>query len=122
MTGGQPDGPCVRVRGIYATALTALLLEHGFAVVDPSAALRHRFRLPAGSGPPDASVFDRFDRQGVLVQGQAEAVRAVAEMLQRALPDPVGCRMESAPGLERLAFEFPSTVKLALDDVRRTLL
>ena len=116
------EGPCVRVRGIYATALTALLLEHGFAVVDPSASLRHRFRLPVTAGPPDVSVFDRFDRRGVLVQGEAAAVRAVAERLQRALPDPVACRMECAPGLERLAFEFPATVKQALDDVRRTVL
>jgi hypothetical protein len=35
----------VRVRGIYATVLTALLLEHGFAIVEPSPATQARFGI-----------------------------------------------------------------------------
>ena len=39
------DTPSVRIRGIYATALTALALERGLAVTDPSLRIQERLRL-----------------------------------------------------------------------------
>jgi hypothetical protein len=36
----------VRLRGIYTTALTALLLEQGYTIVDASAAIQKRFGIP----------------------------------------------------------------------------
>jgi hypothetical protein len=111
----------VRVRGIYATALTRLLLERGFLVVDASALLRQRLDLPLVQERPDVNLYDRYDRQGVIVEGQAEAAEVVVAALLADLPDPVLHRMDSPPGQTRLAFEFPATVKQALDVLREVV-
>jgi len=37
------DGTSVRLQGIYATALTSLLLESGFAIATPSRAIGQHF-------------------------------------------------------------------------------
>jgi hypothetical protein len=118
--GAQPRR--VRVRGIYSTALTKLLLERGFQIVEASPVMRQRLQIPALPGPSDASVYDRYDRQGVLVEGRAEAVEEVARAIVQALPDPVLHRMEAPAGSARLAFEFPATIKQALDRLRRQVL
>lgn len=55
----------VRVRGIYSTALTALLLERGFTIVEPSPVIQQRLGLPEDAAPPEVTVSDRADRQGV---------------------------------------------------------
>jgi len=42
-----------KVRGIYTTALTKLLLENGFEIVQPSQAIKSRFGIPDNNEPPD---------------------------------------------------------------------
>jgi len=64
----------VRVRGIYATALTATFET----VVQASPAIRERFDRSFPSDPPAASVETTGDRQGVGVHGEPSAVDAVA--------------------------------------------
>ena len=53
-----------RVRGVYATALTKLLMEHGFRIVQPSDTIMKRLGLEYILETPDLDVDDRFDRQG----------------------------------------------------------
>jgi len=53
-----------KVRGIYATALTRLLLENGFEVVQPSQAIKSRFGIADNNEPPDLKVKDKHDLQG----------------------------------------------------------
>ncbi len=113
--------PRVRIRGIYATALTKLLLDHGFVIVDASPLLRQRLQLDEIGGPFEVTIFDRFDRQGVLLEGRARSIGMVVEALLEALPDPVLHRMEAPAGQAKLAFEFPATVKQTLDSVRRAV-
>jgi len=43
----------VRVRGLYGTALTALLLTQGHRIVDASAVIQERFGLPHRQAPED---------------------------------------------------------------------
>ncbi|MEM3055167.1 MAG: DUF402 domain-containing protein [Candidatus Bathyarchaeia archaeon] len=62
-----------KVRGIYTTALTKLLLENGFQIVQPSQAIKTRFSIPDNNGPSDIKVKDRYDLQGVVALGTAEA-------------------------------------------------
>ena len=78
-----------KVRGIYSTALTRLLLDNGFKIVQPSAPIRERFKLPEASGEeqPNLEISDRFDRQGVNVMGEGTAVEKFASILFNTLND-----------------------------------
>jgi len=65
----------VRVRGIYATALTALLSE----VVQASPPIQRRFEESFPHEPAAATVETTADRQGVCVTGRPERVAEVVE-------------------------------------------
>ncbi|MGQ9551432.1 MAG: DUF402 domain-containing protein [Candidatus Bathycorpusculaceae bacterium] len=76
-----------KVRGIYSTALTKLLLENGFEIVQPSQAIKNRFRLLEDSAHPDIKIKDRYDLQGLRALGSSETVNAFQHVLQSSLPD-----------------------------------
>ena len=46
------------VSGIYSTALTKLLLENGFEIVQHSQMIRKRLGLEETTKPPDVDVYD----------------------------------------------------------------
>ncbi|MGB9756797.1 MAG: ribonuclease E/G, partial [Candidatus Bathyarchaeales archaeon] len=75
------------VRGIYTTALTKLLLDHGFEIVNPSLTIRKRFGLHDNPAPPDLKIKDRYDVQGVRVLGTSEAVSKFHSVLQSSFED-----------------------------------
>jgi len=75
------DGPRVRVRGIYATALTKLLQESSLSVVDASTAINRRFDAAFADGEADVTVAMTDDRQGVGIHGEAQTVDAVAGLV-----------------------------------------
>ncbi|MDL0132403.1 Rne/Rng family ribonuclease [Halobacterium salinarum] len=87
----------VRVRGIYATALTQLLRNAGLDVVAASPPIRARFPdADLGAAEPHADIRMTPDRQGVGITAHgddhARAVRAVVADLPRdtfVWPDPV---------------------------------
>jgi hypothetical protein len=124
----------VRVRGIYTTALTALLLEQGYTIVDASPVIQERFGIPQREEPEDVCIFDRRDRQGVVLEGTQESATEVVRQLQEALPHALFSpltREASFPQQEdsgrldarrtlrlRSLAEFPATVKVQLDQVR----
>ncbi len=66
----------VRVRGVYATALTKLLLDRGYEVVQPSDVIVSRFRMENPSyAPPDITVKDSERVKGAItVIGKGWAV------------------------------------------------
>ncbi len=68
----------VRIRGIYATALTALLED----VVQASPPIRERFEAEHPAAPAAASVATTDDRQGVVVSGEPGRVAGVTDRLQ----------------------------------------
>jgi hypothetical protein len=126
--------PRVRVRGIYATALTVLLLEQGFRIVDASRVIQTRFGIPGLEDPEDVCIVDRRSRQGILLEGAEARTIEVVRALQQALPQAVfspdhgaaGRRWQGeeaevnlpdAPEVRYLA-EFPATVKGQLDRLR----
>ncbi|MFQ6064942.1 MAG: ribonuclease E/G [Candidatus Bathyarchaeia archaeon] len=76
-----------RVRGVYSTCLTKLLLDHGFEIVQPSVSIRERFGIEERSGAPDLDVRERCDRQGVHALGRAESINSFKSMLQSNLHD-----------------------------------
>jgi hypothetical protein len=110
----------VRVRGIYATALTAVLLDQGLAIAQPSVAIRERFAFAETPDEGDVSVTDRRDRQGVLLRGAPEALTEVRAALESALPHALFAPSRGGDG--GLEAEFPATVKEALDRQRAAVL
>ena len=77
----------VRVRGIYSTALTKLLLECNFQVVQPSAVQEERFGMKEDWEPYDLDINDRPDCQGVNVLGKTHAIDTFYFLLRSRLPD-----------------------------------
>ncbi|MGQ9459641.1 MAG: DUF402 domain-containing protein [Candidatus Bathyarchaeaceae archaeon] len=128
----------VKIRGIYSTALTKLLLnykellgnqipielllDHGFEIVQPSVAVKERFKLKENNESPDLKVHDRQDRQGVHASGTAEAVDAFTLILQSYLDDVVirnGAPATLLEGSHHAVVEFPALSKKKLDETRR---
>jgi hypothetical protein len=68
----------VRIRGIYATALTALLED----VVQASPPIRERFEADLPAEPAAAGVATTDDRQGVVVSGEPDRVAATVGRLR----------------------------------------
>jgi len=71
-----------RVRGIYTTAVTQLLSEASFEVVQASDPIRERFDQSFDTVPADASIQTTRDRQGVEVSGDPDAVETAAAELE----------------------------------------
>ncbi|MFQ6087108.1 MAG: DUF402 domain-containing protein [Candidatus Bathyarchaeia archaeon] len=78
-----------RVRGIYSTALTKLLLDNDFEIVQPSKKIRERFDLEENQETPDLVVYDRRSRQGVYARGKAEPIDTFCSILRSRLDDAV---------------------------------
>ncbi len=70
-----------RIRGIYATALTRLLLDAGHDVVQASPPIRRRFDASFEAADHDVDVTTTADRQGVGVAGDPDAVETVRNLL-----------------------------------------
>lgn len=88
----------VRVRGIYATALTARLLDAGHEVVDASPPIRRRFDAAFGTDPPDVRIGTSADRQGVGASGDPDGVEAVRDLLTDAGRDALAWPDPTPPG------------------------
>ncbi|MEM2924970.1 MAG: DUF402 domain-containing protein [Methanocellales archaeon] len=119
----------IKLRGIYATALTKLFLDQGLNVVQPSAAISKRFNLEFKPFLGEVLVKDREDKQGIVIIGKTEGVEPVVQIL-RSLPD---CVIREKDPLEWLSdkkwvqifpgyicceVEFPTLSKSMLDKVR----
>jgi hypothetical protein len=76
-----------KVRGIYSTALTKLLLDKGFEIIQPSTIIKKRFGLEENQSPPDLKIKDRYDLQGIRVLGSPEAVDNFQSILHSTFTD-----------------------------------
>jgi len=88
----------VKVRGIYSTALTRLLLDNGFKIVQPSAPIKERFKIvesPGEDSQPDIEITDRPDKQGVIAVGDAAYVERFISILFETLDDVIVRRCPS---------------------------
>ncbi|MFB6151842.1 MAG: DUF402 domain-containing protein [Haloarculaceae archaeon] len=83
----------VKVRGIYATALTRLLsAADGANVVQASPPIRERFDAAFPEAPAAATVSTTDDRQGIGVTGRPSAVAAVVDRAREAGVDALAWR------------------------------
>ena len=75
----------VRVRGIYATAISKILYDKGFNICHASKKIKERFGLKETLTPPNVTVKDLEHRQGVLVIGDYEEAKAAYNVLKEAI-------------------------------------
>ena len=113
-----------RIRGIYSTALTKLLLNHDFEIVQPSAGTTLRFTLEESSRDPDLDILERKDKKGVLALGTSQSIQVFRTVLFETLIDVVV--RGSLPPISRVSrfslnFEFPGYSKSKLDEIRETV-
>ncbi len=124
----------VKIRGIYTTALTKLLLSSGYTIVDPTPETRQRFSLPAAEEAPDVFIQDRENHQGVEIAGESDQLSLLIRLLQETLLDAIllefSARAEAPEEVEEDAeardvaqarFEFPGISKAYLDAIRSTV-
>lgn len=81
MTEDSADAANVRVRGIYATALTRTLLDAGHRVVQASPPIQRRFDADLPAADHDAAIETGPDRQGTNVAGDPDAVTQIRDLL-----------------------------------------
>ena len=108
----------VEVRGIYSTALIALLLDKGFEIVNPTRSQVERFGLNS-RGDADASITGSNDRHYVEVKGELEVVESVIEALREGLRDLIVLRPMRDEKAAMARIGFPTETKLKLDELRR---
>ncbi|MFB6155225.1 MAG: DUF402 domain-containing protein [Haloferacaceae archaeon] len=70
----------VRVRGVYTTALTHVLLAAGHEVVQASSPIRRRFDADFETADHDVAVETTGERQGVRVGGERDDAVVVADL------------------------------------------
>ncbi|ALM75053.1 DUF402 domain-containing protein [Thermococcus barophilus] len=63
------SGVSVRIRGIYSTALTKLLLDKGFKISQPSQKIAERLKIEKTYSEFDVDIYDRKDGRGVILVG-----------------------------------------------------
>ncbi len=71
----------VRVRGIYATALTKILVDKGFEITHASKVIQDRFGID-NKEPPEVTVKDTDSRHGVVIVGEYEHGKRVYNALK----------------------------------------
>ncbi len=111
----------VKISGMYGTALARLLLEGGHEVVEPTAELKARLKLPEVQGAAQTILQDRYSLHGVDILGETELVWELLRFLQLQLTDAVLVRLdpeEERDGWVRAGVEFPGAAKEVLDCVR----
>jgi protein associated with RNAse G/E len=111
----------VKIRGIYATALTRFFLDQGVNVVSPSDPIIRRFGKAKGLvlvGVHDVEIRDLEDREGIRIEGESEGVDEVTKLLRDRFFDTI-CRNKTTGSAE---LEFPFAAKTALDELRNRVL
>ncbi len=112
----------IKIRSIYGTALTRLLLDAGYHIADPSPKIRERFGMDAEGRDCDICIQDRQDLQGVTLSGYPENVCQFLTFLQETLVDTVllGYELEDdSDVLVKAVVEFPGMTKSVLDQIRQ---
>ncbi len=115
----------VRMRGIYSTALTKLLIDEGFEIVQPSTVIGERFNLDGSSAlkPFDIDIFDRSDRQGIYALCSNGSANLLIDSLLKRLPDVIvrKCKYQIGGIYKGLVKHFDLSGKLLLVQIDDSL-
>jgi len=86
----------LKIRGIYATALTRLFLDHGYCIVELSRPIRARFERRENINVPTSIKFDIRDwreGQGIIMSVEPVGLEQITRLLRKSLFDAV-CRIK----------------------------
>ena len=73
----------VRIRGIYSTALTAILLDEGIYIANPSQVIKLRFPELPDNITPVVTIKDREDKNGIIILGFRELFEKCTKIIAR---------------------------------------
>ena len=113
----------LKIRGIYATALTKFFLDRDVNVVSPSDAIAKRFGIPEKTpfgAPIGVEICDLEDGQGIVLKGPPDQTSPVVDLIREALFDAVFRKATNAQD-SVVAVEFPYTAKSTLDEIRNSV-
>lgn len=111
----------LKIRGIYATALTQLFLDKDFQIVDPADLIQERFGARDDiqyHKPAAVEIKDKDDWQGILLTGTLDSSRAVINVLQEELYDVICRKLRVQDNTIFYEVEFPFIAKSILDEIR----
>lgn len=114
----------LKIRGIYATALTKFFLDHNLAIVQPSRTIRERFagyKKIDSSAPIDVEIVDFKDKQGILLKGDPAKLSFVVKLIREKFFDAILWERK-CDELNLIRIEFPYLAKSALDKLRNEVL
>jgi hypothetical protein len=115
--------PNIKIRGIYATALTRFFIDNGMTIVSPSQAIASRFKDSVKIDPrktPDIDIRDLDDSQGIIIQGESDYVDIIAGLIRDNFTDAI-FRMEIYADMDSITIEFPYLAKSRLDEFRNNV-
>lgn len=111
----------LKIRGIYATALTRFFLDQGLTIVSPSEVIQRRFgnsRRIDPDRPMDVSIDDLYNAQGILLEGHPEPLDAVIQLVRDAFKDAILRKRAIDVHHALVEVEFPYLAKSQLDALR----
>ena len=115
----------LKIRGIYATALTKFFVEKGLTIVSPSQEILKRFdksRRINSFKPMEVEIGDLEGGHGILLIGQPEPLDYVLQLIREAFVDAICRKRESGEQHAIAEVEFPYLAKCALDELRSSVL
>ncbi len=110
----------VKIRGIYATALTRFCVDHNLAIVLPSQQIKERFRDYKKIDSPEpvsVEIRDLEDQQGILLRGEPNQLNSVLKLIRENFFDAI-YRERKYGDTGFVEIEFPYLAKSALDELR----
>lgn len=118
----------LKIRGIYATALTKFFIKRNMAIVSPSIAIKGRFRdyekfrdykIDSPESAP-VEISDLEDQQGILLKGEPDQRDFVVKLIREKFFDVI-CHERRRGHFDCIEIEFPYPAKSALDELRNSV-
>ncbi|MBN2468949.1 MAG: DUF402 domain-containing protein [Deltaproteobacteria bacterium] len=112
----------IKIRGVYATALTKFFIDKEFTVVSPSKLVAQRFKIGETKSRKPAAVViaDLENQQGISLHGEPDQVGCVVEIIRNEFKESIR-RTTSSGESTFIEIEFPGDSKIQLDGIRQTV-
>lgn len=107
----------VKLRGIYATALSKLLLDHGFLIIEASEEIQERLGINYIEVEPEVCIEDKQVKHTVFLEGNKEAVDKVRHVFADNLEECIFFKKTE----DVIEVDFPISMKRKLDDIRKSV-